>query len=51
MNSVADAHRIFRHVNERISQYAKTKSKAAATFVVGGGGLTGVEVIGELAGS
>jgi NADH dehydrogenase len=48
LKSVADAHRIFKHVNERISEYAKTKNKADATFIIGGGGLTGVELIGEL---
>jgi len=49
LKSVADANRIFKHVEERIRQYSKTKDKADATFVIGGGGLTGVELVGELA--
>ncbi|SDW98683.1 NAD(P)/FAD-dependent oxidoreductase [Paenibacillus sp. CF384] len=48
LKSVADAHRINTHIHERISEYARTKNKADATFIIGGGGLTGVEVIGEL---
>ncbi|NOU92446.1 pyridine nucleotide-disulfide oxidoreductase [Paenibacillus sp. LMG 31456] len=49
LKSVIDANRIYKHVEERISQYSKTKNKADATFVIGGGGLTGVELVGELA--
>ncbi|MBP1994094.1 NAD(P)/FAD-dependent oxidoreductase [Paenibacillus eucommiae] len=49
LKSVTDAKRVFAHVKERISTYAKTKNKADATFVIGGGGLTGVELVGELA--
>lgn len=49
LKSVADANRIYAHVNERIREYKKTKNKADATFVIGGGGLTGVELVGELA--
>lgn len=49
LKSVADAKRIFGHVNEKIAAYARAKSKADATFVIGGGGLTGVELAGELA--
>ncbi|WP_219838728.1 NAD(P)/FAD-dependent oxidoreductase [Paenibacillus sp. R14(2021)] len=49
LKSAADAKRIFAHVKEKIAAYAKSKSKADATFVIGGGGLTGVELIGELA--
>ncbi|WP_040951813.1 NAD(P)/FAD-dependent oxidoreductase [Gorillibacterium massiliense] len=49
LKSVADANRIFAHVRERIKAYAQSKNKADATFVIGGGGLTGVELIGELA--
>ncbi|MCZ8511816.1 NAD(P)/FAD-dependent oxidoreductase [Paenibacillus filicis] len=49
LKSVGDANRIFAHVNERIRAYAKSKNQADATFVIGGGGLTGVELVGELA--
>ncbi len=49
LKSVDDAKKIFNHVKERIAEYKKTKNKADATFVIGGGGLTGVEVVGELA--
>jgi NADH dehydrogenase len=49
LKSVADAKRIYAHVEERIRAYSKTKNKADATFVIGGGGLTGVELVGELA--
>lgn len=49
LKSVADANRVFAHVKERIAAYAQTKNKADATFVIGGGGLTGVELVGELA--
>ncbi|WP_159881999.1 NAD(P)/FAD-dependent oxidoreductase [Paenibacillus puerhi] len=49
LKSVDDANRIRAHVEERIEEYARTKNKADATFVVGGGGLTGIELVGELA--
>ncbi|SFJ36790.1 NADH dehydrogenase [Paenibacillus sp. UNC496MF] len=49
LKSVADANRIFARVKDRIAAYARSKSKADATIVIGGGGLTGVELIGELA--
>ncbi|MBP3963047.1 NAD(P)/FAD-dependent oxidoreductase [Paenibacillus lignilyticus] len=49
LKSVDDAKRIFAHVHEQIAAYAKSKNKADATFVIGGGGLTGVELVGELA--
>ncbi|WP_281883558.1 NAD(P)/FAD-dependent oxidoreductase [Paenibacillus sp. YYML68] len=49
LKSVEDANKIRAHVEARIVEYAKTKNKADATFVVGGGGLTGIELVGELA--
>jgi NADH dehydrogenase len=49
LKSVDDANRLRAHVESRIEEYAKTKNKADATFVVGGGGLTGVELVGEFA--
>ncbi|MGC4377279.1 NAD(P)/FAD-dependent oxidoreductase [Fictibacillus sp. Mic-4] len=49
LKSVDDANRIRAHVESCIQEYSKTKNKADATFVVGGGGLTGIELIGEFA--
>lgn len=49
LKSVDDANRIRAHMEDRLREYAKTKNKADATFVVGGGGLTGIELVGELA--
>ncbi|SFJ35046.1 NADH dehydrogenase [Paenibacillus sp. UNC496MF] len=49
LKSVADAKRIYGHINDKIAAYARTRRKADATFVIGGGGLTGVELAGELA--
>ncbi|TDG00494.1 NAD(P)/FAD-dependent oxidoreductase [Paenibacillus piri] len=49
LKSVADANRIYKHVEDKIRAYSQTKNKADATFVIGGGGLTGVELVGELA--
>jgi len=49
LKSVDDANRIYAHVISRIQEYAKTKNKADATIVIGGGGLTGVELVGEFA--
>ncbi|GAB6989236.1 NAD(P)/FAD-dependent oxidoreductase [Paenibacillus pini] len=49
LKSVNDANRIHAHIGARLDEYLKTKNKADATFVVGGGGLTGIELVGELA--
>lgn len=49
LKSVADANRIFAHVKERVKEYAQARNKVDATIVVGGGGLTGSELVGELA--
>ncbi|SFD02631.1 NADH dehydrogenase [Bacillus sp. OV322] len=49
LKSAADAVKIQRHVEERIREYAKTKNEADATILIGGGGLTGVELVGEIA--
>jgi NADH:ubiquinone reductase (H+-translocating) len=48
LKSVDDANRIHRHVEGKIREYAKSKNKADATIVIGGGGLTGVELVGEI---
>lgn len=49
LKSAEDATSIFKHVEERILEYSKTKNEADANIVIGGGGLTGVELVGELA--
>ncbi|WP_338470171.1 NAD(P)/FAD-dependent oxidoreductase [Niallia sp. XMNu-256] len=49
LKSVEDANQIYKHIVERIREYAKTKNEADATIVIGGGGLTGVELVGEIA--
>ena len=36
------------HIESKIASYAKTKDTADATIVIGGGGLTGVELVGEI---
>jgi NADH:ubiquinone reductase (H+-translocating) len=48
LKSVEDANKIFNHIVERIEAYSKTKNEADATIVIGGGGLTGVELVGEI---
>ncbi|CAG7618615.1 NAD(P)/FAD-dependent oxidoreductase [Paenibacillus allorhizosphaerae] len=48
LKSVEDANKIRAHVEARIETYGKSKDKADATFVIGGGGLSGIELIGEL---
>lgn len=48
LKSVEDANNIFNHIEGRIREYAKTKNEADATIVIGGGGLTGVELVGEI---
>ena len=49
LKSVDDASRIRAHIEARLDAYASGGNEADAVIVVGGGGLTGVEVIGELA--
>lgn len=48
LKSVDEANKIFNHIEGRIREYAKTKNEADATIVIGGGGLTGVELVGEI---
>ncbi len=48
LKSVNDANKIREHIISKIRQYAQTKNEADATIVVGGGGLSGVELIGEI---
>jgi NADH dehydrogenase len=49
LKSVEDANKIYQHVEARLREYAKTKNEADATILIGGGGLTGVELVGEIA--
>lgn len=49
LKSAEDANKIQNHIEERIREYAKTKNEADATILIGGGGLTGVELVGEIA--
>lgn len=48
LKSAEDANKIHRHIEERIAKYATTKNEADATILIGGGGLTGVELVGEI---
>ena len=49
LKSADDANKIYQHIEEQIAEYAKTKNEADATILIGGGGLTGVELVGEIA--
>lgn len=49
LKSAADAERIHRHVEAKLAEYAKSKNPADGTILIGGGGLTGVELVGEIA--
>jgi NADH dehydrogenase len=49
LKSASDANRIRAHVEARLDAYKASGNKADATIVVGGGGLTGVELVGEFA--
>ena len=48
LKSVDEANKIYNHIEDRIKAYAETKNEADATIVIGGGGLTGVELVGEI---
>ncbi len=48
LKSVEDANRIYNHIESKIAAYAKSKDAADGTIVIGGGGLTGVELVGEI---
>lgn len=49
LKSAKDANNIYNHIKDRIKEYATSKNEADATIVIGGGGLTGVELVGEIA--
>ncbi|WNS76917.1 NAD(P)/FAD-dependent oxidoreductase [Bacillus sp. DTU_2020_1000418_1_SI_GHA_SEK_038] len=48
LKSVDDANNIYNHIVGKIEEYSKSKNEADATIVIGGGGLTGVELVGEI---
>lgn len=49
LKSSAEAQYIRRHVEQRFEAYLHNRDAAELTFVIGGAGLTGVELVGELA--
>ncbi len=49
LKSVNDAHRIRNHILSKLDAFALHENETDGTIVVGGGGLTGIEVVGELA--
>ncbi|MGZ9583618.1 NAD(P)/FAD-dependent oxidoreductase [Paenibacillus marinisediminis] len=49
LKSADDANKIHQHIQDRLQTYAKSKNEADATILIGGGGLTGVELVGEIA--
>lgn len=49
LKSAADAMKIHNHIEDRIREFAITRNTADATILIGGGGLTGVELVGEIA--
>ncbi|KYD11093.1 NAD(P)/FAD-dependent oxidoreductase [Heyndrickxia sporothermodurans] len=48
LKSTSDANKIHKHIEGRLQEYAKTQNEADATILIGGGGLTGVELVGEI---
>lgn len=49
LKSANEANAVYAHIEERIREYAASGNEADATILVGGGGLTGVELVGEIA--
>lgn len=49
LKSAADANNIHKHIEDRIREFGKTNNEADGTIVIGGGGLSGVELVGEIA--
>lgn len=49
LKSVDEAKRVYAHIQARLDAYAKSKDEKDAAIVVGGGGLTGIELTGEIA--
>lgn len=49
MKSVNQAKKIREHIESCFEEYKKTKNQKLLTFVVGGAGFSGIELVGELA--
>ncbi|MCL6548435.1 MAG: NAD(P)/FAD-dependent oxidoreductase [Alicyclobacillus sp.] len=49
LKSVDDARRIRAHIESCVETFARTGDRSYLTFTVGGAGLTGIELVGELA--
>ncbi|QXE02020.1 NAD(P)/FAD-dependent oxidoreductase [Terribacillus sp. DMT04] len=49
LKSAADANKVYNQIQDKIKAYAASKNPADATILIGGGGLTGVELVGEIA--
>ncbi len=49
LKSVEDAARINNHIEECVKTYNETKDAANLAFAVGGAGLSGIELVGEIA--
>ncbi|MFP7495218.1 NAD(P)/FAD-dependent oxidoreductase [Terribacillus saccharophilus] len=49
LKSADDANKVFNQIQSKIKAYAASKNPADATILIGGGGLTGVELVGEIA--
>ncbi|MFP7171144.1 NAD(P)/FAD-dependent oxidoreductase [Terribacillus sp. 7520-G] len=49
LKSVDDANKVFNQIQDKIKAYAASKNPADGTILIGGGGLTGVELVGEIA--
>ncbi|MBX5437093.1 MAG: NAD(P)/FAD-dependent oxidoreductase [Alicyclobacillaceae bacterium] len=49
LKTVDDAHKIRIHIQSCLDAFVRTRDKAYLTFTVGGAGLTGIELVGELA--
>lgn len=48
LKSASEANAIYTHIVERIKAYSISHDEADATIMIGGGGLTGVELVGEI---
>ncbi|MFF2483570.1 NAD(P)/FAD-dependent oxidoreductase [Paenibacillus sp. NPDC058071] len=48
LKSVEEAKKVSAHIQARLDAYAKSKDEKDATIVIGGGGLTGIELTGEI---
>ncbi|MGB8956005.1 MAG: NAD(P)/FAD-dependent oxidoreductase [Tumebacillaceae bacterium] len=49
MKSVEESNKIREHIEQCFANYAKEKRDSLLTFVVGGAGFSGIELVGELA--